>query len=133
MYGYRDFSVRTACAHSNFYCPYSTYPIQCPLANQYRPKVEEYAIQQQAAPKNPPPNYTPKLSEVPPLKPPVVHIRVIGPCLLKYTYLWPKKGDSFWSYITYVSRKDIQGWKYVSGQWVSFTLKLKEIENFVCI
>jgi hypothetical protein len=132
MYGYRDHIIRTAYSHSTFYCPYSMYRLQCPFNYGYRPKVEEYPIQQQAPPKNPPPNYTPKLSDAASPTLTTVEFGVVAPCIFKFTYLWLKSGDSFWSYIVYVSKTSIAGWKYKAGQWVYFGLDLKEIKNFIC-
>lgn len=132
MYGYRDHCVRVSYSSPVFYCPYSVYRLQCPFNNEYRPKAEEYQTQQQGPPKNPPPTYTPKLSDLPTPNLTTVSFGELSPCIFRMTYLWLKNGESFWSYIVRVGRTSISGWRYVGGQWLSFSLDLKEIKNFIC-
>lgn len=124
--------TKTPNSNSMFYCPYPMYQFRCPFNNQYRQKVEEYPIQQQAAPTSPPPNYTPKLANVPTPNLSTVEFGIINPCIFKYTYLWLKNGDEFWSYLVYISRTAIAGWRYQGGRWVYFTLDLSDLRNFTC-
>jgi hypothetical protein len=132
LYGSRDHCIRTIYPDSTFYCPYSMYQLQCPFNYGYRKRIEEYPIQQQGPPKNPPPNYTPKLSNVAAPSLTAVEFRAIAPCIFRFTYLWLRSEDSFWSYIVYVGRTSISGWRYKGGQWVYFGVALKEIKNFIC-
>ena len=131
MYGYRDHVIRTV-PDSTFYYLYPMYRLVYPFNYGYRPKIEEYFFQQQGPPKNPPPNYTPKLSDVAAPNLTDIKFGVIVPCLFRFTYLWLKSGGSFWLYIVYVGRNSISGWRYKGGQWVYFSLYLKEIKNFIC-
>ena len=130
MYGYRDHCVRAS--YPTLYCPYSEYPIPCPFCNQYRPKAEEYQLQQEQPPKNPPPSYTPKLSDLPNPNLTKVESGAISPCIYRYTYLWLKNGESYWSYIVRIGNTSLSGWRYIGGRWISFTLDLKDLRNFVC-
>ena len=132
MHGYRDHCIRRAYPDSAFYCPYSMYRLPCPFKDGYRPKIEEFPVHQQGLPKNPPPTYTPKLSDVAHPNLTEVKLREIAPCILKSTYLWLKNGASFWAHIGYVGRHSISGWKYTGGQWSHFHLRLNEIKNFIC-
>ena len=130
MYGYRDYSARTP--YKAFYCPYSMYLTECPFCYGYRPKAEEYQLQQQEPPKNPPPSYTPKLSDLPEPNLTKVESGAISPCIYKYTYLWLKNGESYWSYIVRIGNISLSGWRYIGGRWISFSLDLKDLKNFVC-
>ncbi|MDP4142989.1 MAG: hypothetical protein Q8936_00705 [Bacillota bacterium] len=132
MYGYRDPFIGSDCDDSSFYCPYRMYEFQCPLCTGKRQKVEEYPIQQQQPPKNPPPNYTPKLSDVPVPNLILVEFGAISPCIFKNTYIWLKNGESFWSYLTFISRNSVAGWRYINNRWVYFTTNLNQIKNYIC-
>jgi hypothetical protein len=132
LYGYRDHVIRPAYPVPVHYCPYSTYPLQCPFSNGLRQRIEEFPIQQQQPPKNPPPTYTPKLSDVAEPNLIIVEFGIISPCIFRYTYLWLKNGQSFWSYLVFISRTSASGWQYKGGQWVYFGVDLLNIKNFIC-
>lgn len=132
MHGYRDHCIRTFYPYATFYCPYSMYQLHCPFYYGYRQKVEEYPIQQQNPPKNPPPNYTPKLTDVAEPNLSAVEFGAISPCIFRMTYLWLKSGVSFWAYLVFINRTITSGWKYQNGQWVYFSVNLKQIKNYLC-
>lgn len=127
MHGYRDHCIRTTYPAPPFYCPYSMSQLICPYLES-RQKVEEYPAKHQERPKNPPPDYTPMM----PTSTGSIESSAIFPCTFRYTYLWLKNGESFWSYIAYVGKRAISGWKYKKGRWVQFGLHLRQIKNFTC-
>lgn len=127
MHGYRDHCIRMVCPPMPLYCPYYMY--QFPYQYyRYRQKSEEYPAYHHKRPQNPPPNYIPKV----PASVNLVEASMISPCNRKYTYLWLKNGESFWSYIVYTGKRGVLGWKYTEGRWKQFHLRLKEIKNFTC-
>lgn len=132
MSDYRDNPLYSLSSDQVYYCPYSMSRSECPFAHKRRQRVEEYPIPQQQPPKNPPPNYTPKLTDVASPNILAVSFDAISPCIYKYTYLWLKNGDAFWSYLVIINHTLVGGWQYKSGQWVYFTVNLPDIKNFIC-
>lgn len=132
MYDDMDDDIYSLNSDSMNYCPYLMRQLQCPFHYGYRHRIEEYQIQQQEAPKNPPPNYTPKLSDVVAPHLTVVEFGAITPCIYRYTYIWLKNGQSFWSYLVFIGKTSVSGWEYRSGKWAYFSVDLKAIKNFIC-
>jgi hypothetical protein len=132
MYNYRAEDIDELHMASINNCQYFIPRPECPICYGHRQKVEEYPIQQQGPPKNPPPSYTPKLSDVAEPNLTIVEFGAITPCIFRYTYIWLKNGQSFWSYLAFIGRTSISGWQYKSGQWVYFTVDLNSIKNFIC-
>lgn len=56
----------------------------------------------------------------------------IFPCRFRYTYIWLNNGRSFWSYIVFVGRDSIAGWRYTGRRWVYFGIDLRRIRSFYC-
>lgn len=56
----------------------------------------------------------------------------IKPCLFKYVYIWPRRGKSFWTWLTFVGRKSAAGFKWNGNRWVYFGIDLREIDSFEC-
>lgn len=56
----------------------------------------------------------------------------ISPCLYKYIYIFPNTGKGFWTYLTYVGKKSIAGYKWTENSWVYFGISLVKIDSFIC-
>ena len=56
----------------------------------------------------------------------------IAPCLYKFVYIFPSTGKSFWTYLTYVGKKSIAGYKWTGHRWVYFGMPLMKIDSFIC-
>lgn len=56
----------------------------------------------------------------------------IRPCLFKFTYIWQTNGRSYWSYLTFVGRNSISGFRWMNRRWVYFGLDLNRIDSFFC-
>lgn len=56
----------------------------------------------------------------------------IRPCLYRYVYIWPKRGKSFWAWLTYVGRQSASGFKWNGHRWVYFGMDLRDIQSFQC-
>ena len=128
----RNYFKRTDNQDGTIYCPVSLYQYPCPFYKGYRQRVEEYPVRQQEPPKNPPPDYTPKITDVAQPNLTSVEFGAISPCIFRMTYLWLKNGLSFWSYLVFINKTTVSGWRYENGQWLSFSADLKEIKNFIC-
>lgn len=93
--------------------------VQWSEVNQYSPE--------QGPPRSAPPNYTPSEPSLRAVDPGAIRF-----CQYKFTYIVPKKGQPFWSFLVFVGRDSVAGWKYQRGRWVYFGLDLKEIKSFTC-
>lgn len=131
MYGYRDHCFRSMPAALQFYCPYSLNQFQYPYL-MYRQKVEEYPAHFQKRPQTPPPSYIPNQANAITPSTGIAQPSDLTPCVLKYTYLWLKNGDSYWAYIASVGRRALSGWRYKGGRWRQFGLNLRQLKSFYC-
>ncbi|WP_243159295.1 hypothetical protein [Clostridium sp. cel8] len=61
-----------------------------------------------------------------------VNQKSIRPCLFRFVYIWPKRGKGFWSWLTYVGKKSVSGYRWYRRRWVYFGMDLKEIKSFIC-
>lgn len=108
--------------------PYGGPPFLFQPGPSFRPPLGPGGRPNQSEPPGRPPSYTPEMS--PELR--AVDPGAIRRCRYKYTYLWLKNRQEFWSYITYVGRKSISGYRWIGYRWVYFGTDLKNIESFVC-
>jgi hypothetical protein len=83
----------------------------------------------QQAPSSPPPQFAPQ-------KPAAAAFAVdpgaISGCLYRNTYVWPKNGNGFWLYPTYVGRTSVSGFRWTGRTWVYSGYDLRRIESFTC-
>ncbi|WP_432665832.1 hypothetical protein R9X47_06010 [Wukongibacter baidiensis] len=75
-----------------------------------------------------PPSFTPE--QGPALA--AVDPGAIRRCRYKFTYLWLKNRRQFWSYLTFVGRTSVAGYRWNGHRWVYFGTDLRNIESFVC-
>jgi hypothetical protein len=132
MSGHKNHCKKTGYSNETVYCPFSMYQHKCPYYDGYRQRVEEYPVRQQEPPKNPPPDYTPKIADIAQPNLTSIEFGAISPCIFRMTYLWLKNGLSFWSYLVFINKTIVSGWRYENRQWLSFSADLKEIKNYIC-
>lgn len=113
-----------------FYCPY----LQFLTAQQTCPMCMSRQ-QGNSSPPGPPPTFTPS-KESNQLKS-GGQVKAVDPgsikhCLFKYVYIWPKRGNGFWAWLTHVGRKSISGFRWYRGRWAYFGLDLNQIDSFLC-
>ncbi|PKM94594.1 MAG: hypothetical protein CVU84_10385 [Firmicutes bacterium HGW-Firmicutes-1] len=53
-------------------------------------------------------------------------------CRYKYTYIWLEDGRSFWSWLVFVGRRSVAGYRWIGYGWVYFGTDLDNISDFVC-
>lgn len=53
-------------------------------------------------------------------------------CRFRFTYIWPRRGRSFWMWITFVGRRSISGWRWDGRRWFYFGMDLRDIRSFRC-
>lgn len=92
----------------------------------------------------PPPNITPKKSDpgvqslsAGPSGPGGPTAKFVSPgsisfCLFKFTYIWERKGRSYWTFILNVDRRSVSGLRWFYGRWGFWGIDLRQIDSFVC-
>ena len=91
-------------------------------------------------PSGPPPNFIPSEAQATTLSAGpggdvstfAIDAGAIFPCRFRFTYIWLNNGRSFWSYIVFVGRNSIAGWRYTGRRWVYFGIDLRRIRSFYC-
>jgi hypothetical protein len=109
-------------------------PPFCPYRCSHVPPFDPYRQPGPGTPPGPPPAKTPSKSSTqaggPELK--AVEPGAIGPCVYRYSYIWPKRGKSFWAWLTYVGRQSASGFKWNGHRWIYFGMDLRDIQSFQC-
>jgi hypothetical protein len=88
------------------------------------------SLQQEGPPTGPPPDFIPQ--EQPSMF--AVDPGAISFCVFSFTYLWLINGQQFWSYLVFVGRNSVAGWRYHNRRrrWTYFGVDLREIRSFQC-
>jgi hypothetical protein len=53
-------------------------------------------------------------------------------CLHAYTYVWPKRGNSFWFYPTRIEQGEVSGYRWDGRQWRFYGFDPKIIDQVSC-
>lgn len=88
---------------------------------------------QERPPSGPPPTYTPRKPQTQGPGAFAVDPGAIRPCTHRYVYIWLRNGRQFWSYLVFVGRTSVAGWRWNGFRWVYFGVDLRRIESFVCL
>lgn len=56
----------------------------------------------------------------------------IKPCMYRYVYLWQDNGTGYWTWLTYIGKRSISGWRWTGSRWVYFGIDVRKISAFVC-
>ncbi|MFC4104299.1 transporter [Paenibacillus xanthanilyticus] len=83
----------------------------------------------QQGPTAPPPQFAP---QQPAASTFAVDPGAISGCLYRNTYVWPRFGNGFWFYPTFVGRTSVSGYRWNGRFWVYSGLSLRSIESFTC-
>ena len=91
---------------------------------------------QQGPPSSPPPNFTPakntKSAQGPGASTKFIDQGAIRPCVFRFVYIWPTRGQGFWAWLTYVGRRSVAGFQWNGRRWVYFGMDLRKIDSFQC-
>lgn len=85
--------------------------------------------QQGQAPLAPPPQFIP---QQPAASTFAVDPGAISGCLFRYTFIWPRQGQGFWFYPTFVGRRSVAGFRWNGFFWTFSGLDLRQINQFSC-
>lgn len=56
----------------------------------------------------------------------------IRPCLHRFVYIWPRRGNGFWAWLTFVGRRSVSGFRWNGRRWIFFGMDLRDIRSFQC-
>ncbi|WP_058304147.1 hypothetical protein [Gorillibacterium timonense] len=84
----------------------------------------------QQAPTSPPPQFTPQQPAATAF---AVDPGAISGCLFRYTFIWPRFGNGFWFFPTFVGRTSVAGFRWTGRTWVYSGLDLRFIQSFTCV
>jgi len=109
-------------------------PLQCPY-RQIFIDTQFYRSPQnpQNQPPHAPPNFTPQQYQTQQFgATPFVDQGAIQPCVFRFVYIWPKRGNGFWAWLTFVGRRSVSGFRWTRNTWRYFGMDLREIRSFQC-
>jgi len=117
---------------NSFMCP-AMCPFYRQLYRQMPPPGYGGARQMDRPPSGPPPSSTPAepLSAAGGAQT-FVDSGSIRMCRFKFAYIWPRRGSSFWMWVTYIGRRSIAGWRWDGRRWFRFGMDLRDIRSFRC-
>ncbi|MBZ9622045.1 hypothetical protein G9F71_004120 [Clostridium sp. FP2] len=99
-----------------------------PLAYQYR------QIGPQGMPPSGPPNFTPTepKSQQFGATPLAIDPGAIRPCIYRFVYIWPRRGNGFWAWLVFVGPRSVAGFRFNRNTWRYFGMDLRDIRSFQC-
>ncbi|SEO82111.1 transporter [Paenibacillus sp. OV219] len=80
----------------------------------------------------PQPMRQPPTSPPPAYVPPKPQVSYIIDCILEYTYVWLRNGESFWFYPTMVDINGTTGYRWSGSYWYYYGLDSRFIEASTC-
>lgn len=126
----------------NFYDPGYAYELETydlPLCCPYRQMVPPPGFPQgpqgpQSGPTAPPPGFTPQEPQAQQFGAQTFSVDpgAIKPCLFRNIYIWPRRGNGFWAWLTFVGRRSVSGFRWQGNRWVYFGMDLRDIRSFQC-
>jgi hypothetical protein len=106
--------------------------IDCP----YRQMVPFQTSTQdrQGGPTSAPPNFIPPQPKTQQFgaTPLAVDPGAIKPCLYRFVYIWPRRGNGFWAWLTFVGPRSVAGFRFERNRWRYFGMDLRDISSFSC-
>lgn len=119
------------------YDPNYTYdlPLNCPYRQMVLPPGFYQGRQgPQSGPPTAPPSFTPQEPQAQQFGAEAFAIDpgAIKPCVFRFVYIWPRRGDGFWAWITFVGRRSISGFRWRGNRWIYFGMDLRDIRSFQC-
>lgn len=63
---------------------------------------------------------------------PFVDPGAIRPCLFRFVYIWPRRGQGFWAWLTFIGRRSASGFRWNGRRWIYFGIDLRDIRSFQC-
>jgi len=88
----------------------------------------------QGGPTSGPPNFTPSEPKTQQFgaTPLAVDPGAIRPCLNRFVYIWPRRGNGFWAWLVFVGPRSVAGFRFSRNTWRYFGMDLRDIRSFQC-
>ena len=132
-----------------FYDPMYIYELQSqylPLAYRYRQMVtpppfpqgpqgpQGHQGPQGGPPSGAPPNFTPSEQKAHHFgaTPMAIDAGAIRPCMHRFVYIWPRRGNGFWAWLVFVGPRSVAGFRHNRNTWRYFGMDLRDIRSFQC-
>ena len=95
---------------------------------------QEEPERQQIGPSSAPPNFIPPEPQTQKFgaTPLAVDPGAIRPCLYRFVYIWPRRGNGFWAWLTFVGPRSVAGFRFNRNRWRYFGMDLRDIRSFKC-
>jgi hypothetical protein len=92
------------------------------------------STQDRQGPSSAPPNFIPPQPKAQQFgaTPLAVDPGAIRPCRNSFVYIWPRRGNGFWAWLTFVGPKSVAGFRFYRNRWSYFGMDLREISSFSC-
>jgi len=87
----------------------------------------------QGGPPSTPPNFVPPQPQLQQIGvAPQIDKGAIRPCLYRFVYIWPRRGNGFWAWLTFVGPRSVSGFRWNRNTWRFFGMDLRDIRSFQC-
>ncbi|MBZ9633601.1 MULTISPECIES: hypothetical protein [Clostridium] len=107
-----------------------------PLSYQYRQigPFLQGPQSPQGGPPSGPPNFTPTepKSQQFGATPLAIDSGAIRPCIYRFVYIWPRRGNGFWAWLVFVGPRSVAGFRFNRNTWRYFGMDLRDIRSFQC-
>ena len=105
-------------------------PAQCPYRQMFSFTQFRQGVQ---GPPSPPPTFTPSQAQAHQFGATTfVDQGAIAPCVFRFVYIWPRRGNGFWAWLTFVGRRSASGFRWTGRSWRFFGMDLRDIRSFQC-
>lgn len=106
-------------------------PPQCPFRQMI---TLQRSIQGAQQPPSAPPSFTPQQTQAKQFGASTFAVDqgAIEPCLFRFVYIWPTRGNGFWAWLVFVGRRSVSGFRWDRGTWRFFGMDLRQISSFQC-
>lgn len=81
------------------------------------------------APRFPPPAFEPAEPRAAPF---ALDPGAVFPCRFRFSYIWPRRGQSFWAWVIFVGRRSFAGFRWTGSRWVYFAMDLRDVRSIQC-
>lgn len=81
------------------------------------------------APTTPPPSFVPTEQRATTF---ALDPGAVFPCRFRFSYIWPRRGQPFWAWITFVGRRSFAGFRWTGRSWVYFAMDLRDVRSIQC-
>jgi hypothetical protein len=106
-------------------------PIGCPF--RQRPPFPGSPQGPQGRPPSAPPGFIPNQLQAQHFgAAPFVDAGAIRFCRFRFSYIWPRRGQGFWAWITFVGPRSMAGFRWERNRWIYFGMDLRSIDSFQC-